>query len=52
MRLLLADDEPSIQRLYTQMLVGNGYEVQVATNGREVLDAVLKGGERIASCVK
>ena len=43
MRLLLADDEPSIQRLYAQMLEGNGFEVQVATDGQEALDAALEG---------
>ena len=43
MRLLLADDEPSIRRLYTQMLEGNGFDVQVATDGQETLDAAVGG---------
>ena len=43
MRLLLADDEPTIHWLYAQMLEGNGFEVEVATDGQEALDAALTG---------
>jgi len=40
MRILLADDEPTIQRLYRQMLEGSGFEVEVAIDGQEALDKV------------
>lgn len=40
MRILLADDEPNVQRLYRQMLEGSGFEVEVAIDGQEALDKV------------
>ena len=43
MRILLADDEVDILRLYGDMLQGNGHEVVTAVNGREVLEAVGEG---------
>ena len=43
MRILLADDEVEILRLYGDMLQGNGHEVVTAENGREVLDEVAGG---------
>ena len=42
-RILLADDEVEILRLYGDMLQGNGHEVVTAENGREVLDEVAGG---------
>lgn len=43
MRILLADDETEILRLYGDMLQGNGHEVVTAENGREVLEEVAGG---------
>ncbi len=40
MRILLADDEPTVQRLYRQMLEGSGFEVEAASDGQETLDKV------------
>ena len=40
MRILLADDEPSIRRLYQQMLEGNGYDIVAAIDGKEALERV------------
>ena len=40
MRILLADDEPQIRRLYREMLEGNGYEVTVAEDGTDVMERI------------
>ncbi len=37
-RVLLVDDEPAMQELGKELLVDEGYDVLVATNGREALD--------------
>ena len=37
-RILVVDDEESIQKLLTGVLEMDGHEVQVANNGREALD--------------
>jgi len=42
-RILLADDEPQIRRLYREMLEGNGYEVTVAGDGTEVMERIAEG---------
>jgi len=42
-RILLADDEPSVRRLYRQMLKGNSFEVEEASDGQEALDRVSTG---------
>ena len=42
MRILLADDEPAIRRLYQQMLEGNGFEIIAVVDGKEALDRVTK----------
>ncbi len=41
-RILVVDDEESIQRLLTGVLEMDGHEVLVATNGREALDRVAR----------
>jgi CheY-like chemotaxis protein len=41
MKILLADDEPTVQRLYRQMLEGNGYDCSAAIDGQEALDMVM-----------
>ncbi len=41
MKILLADDEPNVQRLYRQMLEGNGYDVTAAVDGQEALDKIM-----------
>lgn len=39
-RILVVDDEPSIGRLYREELEDEGYEVRVASSGREALDVL------------
>ncbi|HEY7802303.1 MAG TPA: ATP-binding protein, partial [Dehalococcoidia bacterium] len=39
-RILVVDDEESIQKLLTGVLQMDGHEVHIATNGREALDRV------------
>ncbi len=39
-RILVVDDEDSIQRLLTGILEMDGHDVQVANNGREALDRI------------
>ena len=40
MKILLADDEPDILRIYSEMLEGNAHEVAVAHDGIEALDLI------------
>ena len=42
MKILLADDELEIRRLYREMLEGNGHQVTVTQDGRETLEAIAK----------
>lgn len=37
MKILLADDERDILRIYSEMLAGNGFDVTSASNGMDVL---------------
>jgi len=41
-RILVVDDEESIQKLLTGVLEMDGHEVQIATNGREALDRLAR----------
>ena len=41
-RVLIADDEPHIRRILATFLVGEGFEIEEATNGAEAL-ACLEG---------
>ena len=41
-RVLIVDDDPDIVRLVSYNLSHSGYEVQIATSGREALDLVQK----------
>jgi two-component system NtrC family sensor kinase len=43
-RVLVVDDEESIQRLLTGVLEMDGHQVLVAKNGREALDITKRGG--------
>ena len=43
-RILVVDDEDSIQKLLTGVLEMDGHEVFVARNGRDALDIVKRGG--------
>ncbi len=36
-RILVADDEPSIRKLYERELIREGYEVHFASNGQEAV---------------
>ena len=40
MKVLLAEDDLDIRRIYTEMLSGNGFEVFSAVDGEEVLTKV------------
>ena len=40
MKILLADDEPEILRLYKEMLQGNRHEVTTAQDGDEALERI------------
>jgi two-component system NtrC family sensor kinase len=42
-RVLVVDDEDSIQRLLTGVLEMDGHDVQTASNGREALDQIERG---------
>lgn len=39
-RILVVDDEPEVRKLMEHFLIDKGYEVRVAGNGREGLDAL------------
>jgi|GEM_PF-2919458 len=39
-RIIVADDDPSIRRLLSDLLEAEGYPVCVAENGAEALDLV------------
>lgn len=41
MKILLADDEPVVCRLYLQMLEGSGFEVVTAMDGQEAYDRAM-----------
>lgn len=43
-RILVADDEPLIRRLNTEVLVGSGYRVDVAEDGAVAWDALQRNG--------
>lgn len=43
-RVLLVDDSPDNQRLVATLLRRSGAEVEIAKNGREALEAVVRGG--------
>jgi len=42
-RILLVDDEPAIAGVLSELLSGNDYDVQSATNGQEALDLLNSG---------
>jgi DNA-binding response OmpR family regulator len=44
LRILLADDEPLIRRLNTEVLVGSGYQVDVAEDGAVAWEALQQNG--------
>ncbi len=39
-RILVVDDDPSVRQMLARVLVGEGYNVQVAANGLEALEMV------------
>ena len=41
--ILVVDDEPLIQQLYSDLLAGHGYQVQIARNAAEGIEAVKRG---------
>jgi two-component system response regulator (stage 0 sporulation protein F) len=49
-RLLIADDEEALQRLYKEEFEEEGYEVMLAGNGNEVME-LLKDQDRLPDLV-
>ena len=45
--VLIVDDDPDIRKMLVEMLALEGYPAETATNGREALDALAKGGPRV-----
>lgn len=45
--ILIVDDDPAIRKMLVEMLSLEGYPTETATNGREALDILNKGGSRI-----
>jgi len=43
-RILLIEDDPNTQALYSEVLQGSGFEVKVASDGEEGLAEARKGG--------
>ncbi len=39
-RILLIDDDPTVQKLFSQFLTGKGYEVSQARNGRDGIQMI------------
>jgi DNA-binding response OmpR family regulator len=46
-KVLLADDEPAIRELLTDLLTGEGYEVIVGSDGRVVAELALKKNPQV-----
>jgi CheY-like chemotaxis protein len=45
--VLIVDDEPDIRKMLVEVLSLEGYPTETATNGREALDILAKGGPRV-----
>jgi CheY-like chemotaxis protein len=45
--VLIVDDEEPIRKMLVEVLSLEGYPTETATNGREALDALAKGGPRV-----
>ena len=43
-KLLIVEDEENLRDLYEEDLIDSGYEVAKASNGKEAIDLVRKGG--------
>jgi len=43
-RILIADDEQYIRELYQEVLVAEGYDVDIAKDGKEAYDKIIEGG--------
>ncbi len=43
-KILIAEDEPLISRMYQQALAFEGYEVEIAPNGKEAWEKLKKNG--------
>lgn len=43
-KLLIVEDEENLRDLYAEDLADSGYEVAKASNGKEAIDVVKKGG--------
>ncbi len=45
--VLIVDDEEAIRKMLVEVLSLEGYPTETATNGREALDVLVKGGPRV-----
>ena len=43
-KILVVEDEPDLNKLYQELLLGEGYDVQSATDGKQALDILEQGG--------
>ena len=43
-KILIVEDDPLINKMYSEKLSRDGYEVEVASNGREGLEKLKAGG--------
>ncbi|HEX5546130.1 MAG TPA: response regulator [Ktedonobacterales bacterium] len=45
--VLIVDDDPAIRKMLVEVLSLEGYPTETAVNGREALDLLPRGGERV-----
>lgn len=43
-KILVVDDDPDVRDIYDETLTEAGYQVELAVDGQEGLDKILKGG--------
>lgn len=44
LKILLVDDDPDLRDIYDETFTEAGFQVDLATNGKEGLDKIFKGG--------
>lgn len=45
--VLIVDDDPAIRKMLVEVLQLEGYPIETASDGREALDLLARGGERV-----
>jgi CheY-like chemotaxis protein len=45
--VLIVDDDPAIRKLLVEVLQLEGYPMEMATNGREAMDILVRSGPRV-----